>query len=68
MKTYVTIEYMVNGKRKWLSRSFLAGIPGGVNENERGVNHNDLQTVRQWKKTSLNANYRRGGSSQREGG
>ena len=46
MKTHVTIEYMVKSKRKWLSRSLLAGITdGGVNENERGVNHNDLQTV-----------------------
>ena len=26
----------------------------------RRVNHNDLQTVRQWIKPSLNANYRRG--------
>ena len=46
MKTHVTIEYMVKSKRKWLSRSVLAGIiDGGVNENERGVNHNDLQRV-----------------------
>ena len=66
MKTYVTIAYMVNGKRKWLSRSFLAGIPGGVNENERGL---AITSYRQWIKPSLNVNYRRGGgSSQREGG
>ena len=46
MKTHVIMAYMVKRKRKWLSRSVLAGITdGGVNENERGVNHNDLQTV-----------------------
>ena len=46
MKTHITIEYMVKSKRKRLSRSVLAGIiDRGVNENERGINHNDLQTV-----------------------
>ena len=29
MKTHVTIEYMVKGKRKRLSRSVLAGIIDG---------------------------------------
>ena len=46
MKTHVTIEYTVKSKRKRLSRSVLAGIiDGGLMKMNRGVNHNDLQTV-----------------------
>ena len=47
-KTHITIEYMVKRKRKWLSRSVLAGIT-------------IYRQYRQWIKPSLNENYRWGG-------